>query len=68
MDKEPIAIKPLDPTSRLEPASRVNFGMSHRFRWDIMVKDEGFVVKDHIVNLVGYHKQEQTDYFGRDEN
>lgn len=57
MTKEPIAVKPSRPDSRLNPMSRLNFGKVYTVEHNIKAMDVGMVVKESMMHLKTYFSE-----------
>ncbi|KAF2758936.1 hypothetical protein EJ05DRAFT_475176 [Pseudovirgaria hyperparasitica] len=61
MDKDPIGVDAADPSIRLGPASRINFGQVHCIQHNVKVKDLGVVRLEDLPKLVAYWRAEMQN-------
>lgn len=61
LTKDPICIVMTDTGKPLNYASRIFFGIHHPIQYNVKVKDLGYVIPDHLENLVGYWSMENQD-------
>lgn len=66
LSKDPICIVMNQGQNPLSPASRIFFGIHHPIQYNVKVKDLGYVIPDHISNLLGYWSMENQDSTNQD--
>lgn len=55
--KEPIAVRPADPSLKMDPASRLNYGKTYPIEMNVKVKDIGDVIPEDLSNLLAYYRE-----------